>query len=65
MESHERNLGGADEVLERHSALPCSAGLLQSALMPAATLIIVLGSWVLLALLAVVAYRFNRRRGGD
>jgi hypothetical protein len=33
--------------------------------MPSSTLIIVVGSWFVLAVLTVVAYRFNRSRGGD
>jgi hypothetical protein len=33
--------------------------------MPTATLIIVVGSWIVLAVLTVVAYRFNRSQGGD
>jgi hypothetical protein len=33
--------------------------------MPSSTLIIVVGSWVVLAVLTVVAYRFNRSRKGD
>jgi len=33
--------------------------------MPASTPFIILGSWVLLALLALLAYRFNRDRGDD
>jgi hypothetical protein len=31
--------------------------------MPSSTLIIVVGSWVVLAVLTVVAYRFNRSQG--
>jgi hypothetical protein len=33
--------------------------------MPASTLIVVLGSWVALLGLALLAYRFNRDRGED
>jgi hypothetical protein len=33
--------------------------------MPAATIFWVLGSWVVLALLSLVAYRFNRDRSHD
>jgi len=33
--------------------------------MPGSTLIIVVGSWAVLAVLTVVAYRFNRSRRGD
>jgi len=33
--------------------------------MPASTLVIVAGSWITLALLALVAWRFNRTRGDD
>jgi hypothetical protein len=33
--------------------------------MPGSTLIIVVGSWIVLAVLTVVAYRFNRSRRGD
>jgi hypothetical protein len=33
--------------------------------MPASTILIVLGSWVAIALLSVLAYRFNRGRGDD
>ncbi len=33
--------------------------------MPAETLIIVLGSWLVLAGLALLAYRFNRGRGDE
>jgi hypothetical protein len=33
--------------------------------MPTSTPFIIIGSWVLLALLAVLAYRFNRDRGED
>ncbi len=42
-----------------------SGRLLQSALMPGATILIVVGSWVLLALLTLLAYRFNRGRGKE
>jgi len=33
--------------------------------MPVATLVIVCGSWIALALLAVLAYRFNARQNHD
>jgi hypothetical protein len=33
--------------------------------MPASTLVIVIGSWIALAALAVVAHAFNRDRGED
>jgi hypothetical protein len=33
--------------------------------MPASTLLVLGGSWVLLAALALLAYRFNRDRGED
>jgi hypothetical protein len=33
--------------------------------MPASTLIVVVGSWLVLAGLALLAYRFNRDRGED
>jgi hypothetical protein len=33
--------------------------------MPSATLLIVVGSWIVLAVLTVLAYRFNRSRRGD
>jgi hypothetical protein len=33
--------------------------------MPRSTLFIIVGSWLLLALLTLVAYRFNRSRGDD
>ncbi len=33
--------------------------------MPPSTPFIIIGSWVLLALLVVLAYRFNRDRGED
>jgi hypothetical protein len=33
--------------------------------MPASTVIVVLGAWLLLACLTLLAYRFNRHRGDD
>lgn len=39
--------------------------LLQSRPMPTSTLLIVCGSWLALAVLAWVAYQFNRDRGRD
>jgi len=33
--------------------------------MPASTLVVVLGAWLLVAGLSVLAYRFNRGRGDD
>lgn len=33
--------------------------------MPQSTLIIIIGAWVLLAVLTALAYRFNRDRGED
>jgi hypothetical protein len=33
--------------------------------MPTSTLVIIIGSWLLLAGLALLAYRFNRDRGDD
>jgi len=33
--------------------------------MPASTLIVVVGAWLLLAGLTLLAYRFNRDRGED
>ncbi len=33
--------------------------------MPASTLIVVVGSWLVLAGLVLLAYRFNRDRGED
>jgi len=33
--------------------------------MPVSTLLLVFGSWVVLAGLALLAYRFNRDRGDD
>jgi len=33
--------------------------------MPSSTVLIVVGSWFVLALLTIVAYRFNRSRGRD
>ena len=33
--------------------------------MPASTLIVVVGSWLVLAGLTLLAYRFNRDRGED
>jgi hypothetical protein len=33
--------------------------------MPSSTLLIVVGSWIVLAVLTVLAYRFNRSRGSD
>jgi hypothetical protein len=33
--------------------------------MPTSTIVVVVGAWVVLAALTVLAYRFNRDRGDD
>jgi hypothetical protein len=33
--------------------------------MPGSTLLVILGSWLVLAVLIAIAYRFNRDRGED
>ena len=35
------------------------------AVIPGSTILVVCGAWVVLAVLTVIAYRFNRGRGGD
>jgi hypothetical protein len=33
--------------------------------MPGSTILVVCGAWVVLAALTILAYHFNRNRGGD